>query len=115
MKRQSKAGVVHRGKMEAKPMDEMSVASRSSRSSASSTGSLIHARAKAEVAKARAAFAEQEAKAKIKRATQEAKMTSQLESQSLRPLCNCSCTIFSTLRTVLSWLVHCLVHKRLLF
>lgn len=73
MKRQRKAGVVHRGKMEAKQSDKISAASgRSARSSVSSTSSLTRARARAEAAKARVAFADQEAKAKIERAAREA-------------------------------------------
>lgn len=60
--------------MEAKQSDENTVVSRkSSRSSASSTSSVIPARAKAEAAKARLAFADEEAKAKIERAAKEAK------------------------------------------
>ncbi|XP_051244002.1 uncharacterized protein LOC127356365 [Dicentrarchus labrax] len=59
--------------MEAKQSDKISVASRrSSRSSSASTSSLIRARAKAEAARTRLAFAEQEAKAKIERAAKEA-------------------------------------------
>lgn len=54
--------------MEAKQSDKISVANRkSSRSSASSTGSLIHTCAKVKVNKARLAIAEQEAKARMER------------------------------------------------
>ncbi|XP_042281759.1 uncharacterized protein LOC121906755 [Thunnus maccoyii] len=64
--------------MDGKQNDKISVVSRSSRSSASSSGSLIRARAKAEAAKARLAFAEQEAKAKIERAAKEAEQKKEI-------------------------------------
>lgn len=59
--------------MAAEQSERSSLASRrSSQSTASSTSSLIRARAKAQAAKARLAFTEQEAKAKIERAAKEA-------------------------------------------
>lgn len=64
--------------MDGKQNDKISVASRSARSSASSSGSLIRARAKAQAAKARLAFAEQEAKAKIERAAKEAEQKKEI-------------------------------------